>query len=190
MNNYRQRVQFFTRICSLNVITGANGTGSTFAAYTFKITDLPKYDEFTKLYDAYKIKAVKISFIPPSNVTSYQSTADFNQSAFTSRIYTVIDTNDATVPTSIDDLREYKLCKWSPNTRIHKRFIYPKSLVAINEGNNVYGVSNMGSPWIATANNQTQFFGIKVGISHPTFTQDTQLYHVEAKYYLAFKNVK
>lgn len=190
-NRYGQKVQLFTRFVKLNPITGVNGTSETLAGYSFKLNELPSWGEFQNLYDMYKIKAVKVSFIPPSNVTQYLTVTDFRQTAFSNKMFSVIDYNDKSVSgLNVDSLRQYKTCKWSPGNRVHKRFIYVKPTTAIAEGSGSYGVATAGNPWVSMASNATEYFGLKVGITHPTLSADTQLYEIECKFYMCFKNVK
>lgn len=184
-----QKIHYFTRFVKYNVITGSTGTTETLGSKSFKITDLPNWGEFRDLYDMYKIKAVKISLIPPSNVTQYLTNPDFNQTAFTNKCFTVLDYNSKDTPASIDELRQYKTCKWTPGNRIHKRFIYVKPTITVTEGAGSYGVATTNS-WTAMASNTTEFYGFKYGISHPSLTQSTGLYEIECKFYMCFKNVR
>jgi len=189
-----QPVHYFTRFHSKGVFQGLSGSTSSFKVLTFKITDVPNWTEFQNMFDFFKIKAIKVMFIPASNVTSYQSTTDFNQSSHANRLFSVVDNNDSTTPSSVNDLRQYKSCRCSPGNRIHKRFFYPKPLIATDEDAQAgggYGMAQSGSPWIAMdAGNSAQYFGLKVGLDHPLLTTDTEFYVIEAVYYMAFKAPK
>lgn len=184
----QQPVHYFTRFHTYGQITGLNGTDSTKGSMVFKLTDVPNWQEFQALYDSYKLKAVKVSFIPVSNVTLGNSVPLEEQTSHLNRIYTVFDYNDKTVPSTLNSLREYQNCRWGSNNRVHKRFLYPKPLMTISEGGGSYGVAQFGkSPWISMASDQTEFYGIKYGIQHTNLHQDVVLYGIEVKYYLAFK---
>lgn len=182
-----QNIHYFSRFVGRGVLSGANGTSETFASYHFKLTDVPGWGDFQNSYDSFKIKGVKISFIPASNVTSYQSNADFEQSAFSNRFFSVLDFNSDETFTTPNDAREYKTCKISPGNTIHKRFFYPKPTMTITESSGSYGLATIGNPWISMASNTTRYYGIKCAVIHSTLTQNVDLYVIECKYYLAFK---
>lgn len=189
-NRRQQNIYQFVKHVNLGSITAQTGTSTTSNAFSFKISDIPGWStDFQNSYDQYRIKAVKICFIPVSNVTNFTSHLDGDaRTTFYNRIFTAFDPNDKTA-TGIDALREYKTAKWSPNNVIHKRFIYPKVLTTIAEGSGSYGIAQTkGSPWISMGSNQTQFYGLKYSISHPQPSADHEIYVVEAKYYVQFKN--
>lgn len=190
----KQNIHYFKVFAARGTISGSSGQSETRGIISFKLTDIANYAEYVALYDSFKLVAVAVSFIPLSNVTQYANTADFQQTSFANRIFTVFDYNDGTAPTSLAQLREYKSCRWSPGNRIHKRFIYPKVTLTIDEDANTgssYGLANSTkNPWMSTGFNQTQFYGIKYGIHHPTLGQSTDLYQIECRYYLKFKSPK
>ena len=190
----RQPVHYFTEFVRKNTITGAIGTTSTLGTIHFKLNDLSDYARFTAMYEFFKINAVQINLVPASNVTNYQSVADFDQSAHSNRCFTVFDYQDKNNPTSVDDLRRYNNCKYTPNNMVHQRYLHPKVNVTIDEDGP--GVANYAlavmpkNPWISTDNNACEWFGVKYAIEHATLTVATGLYIVECKYYLSFKNKK
>lgn len=167
--------------------TGALGTvtiqsiSDTFQAFNFSLDDLPSYTEFTALYDMYKINAVKVSFLP--QMTENISLTSVNNPHAYTRFFSAIDYNDSTAPSSIDELRQYQTCKYTPILRPHKRYIYkPKILDSSNTSR---------SPWIATSSPSTNYFGLKIAVENMNSTTTTSMdYVIEAKYYVSFKNVK
>lgn len=159
-----------------------NNISETYAGYNFSLSDLPNYTEFTALYDMYKINRVKISFLPQQTISNSLSTVS-NAAAY-ARFFSVIDTNDATAPTSIDQLREYESCKYTTIHRRHKRYFKPR----ITDSGNVY---TPGNPWIATSSPNVNYFGLKVAAEAIDSTVSTTMdYTIECKYYLSFRNVK
>jgi len=55
--------------------------------FRFRLSNVTGYQDFTNLYDMYKIRAVKVSFIPVVNVTTA------TQSGYASLIYSTYDFN-------------------------------------------------------------------------------------------------
>jgi len=90
-----------------------------YGVLTFKLSDLPNANEFTALYDLYKIDKVNVEIIPAFNSSVYiqasnpqgSSTAPYNN--VVPMIHTVIDYNDATHPTDINTILQNSTYKSS-----------------------------------------------------------------------------
>lgn len=190
----KQPIHYFTRFADYSNIVLVNGTTFTGAAYTFLLSDLPNFAEFTALYDWYKIMGVQFTMIPNSNVNLDSATTGVNIGTnFYNRVATVIDYNDDTTPTAMDTLRQYGNCKMYSNNRIIKRFFKPRPVVTMDEDAESGGTTGLGEAsrkqWIATASNSTEYFALKVGIQHVNPGANFTAYNCEAKIYLAFKSV-
>ena len=176
-----QRIYQFTRFADFYTITTNNIT-DTLGAINFALNDVPGYTEFTALYDAYKINAVKIMFLP--QMTSNISVSSVNNPYANTRFFSCIDYNDSTAPANVDAVREYKSCKYTPILRRHKRYIYKPKILAAEGYTPV-------SPWISCASPSVIYYGLKYAIENTNATVGTAFeYSVECKFYLSFKNVK
>lgn len=145
--------------------------------FMFRLDAVTTYGDFTALYDQYKIRAVKVSFIPMANVVLA------TESGYASLIYSTYDFNGESSNPTRDEIREYQYCKWSPYGRIHKRYFFPR----------ISNVSTKVGPqdWISTNNPNTNYHGLLVNVSNvPSVGIDEPIYKVEVKYYLSFKNTK
>jgi len=187
----KQPVHYYTRFQDGGTIT-ASGASATFGVIYFELAALPNYAEFTALYDFYRINAVQVRFIPVSNITQPTTSANYVATFYDNRIFTVMDYNDRSPPTTLDQLRQYSNCKQGTNNRVHKRFIYPKPLVTMDEDSGSggsYGIAQVQKiPWVSTQSNQCEWYGIKYGIEHASTALGT-LYKLEFKFYLSFKGV-
>lgn len=147
----------------------------------FRLSCVTGYQDFTALYDQYKIRAVKVSFIPMVNVTTAQ------ESGYASLIYSTYDFNGESSNPTPDEIRQYQYCKWSPYGKIHKRYFFPRALEASDSTK--VGPQN----WISTANPDVDYHGLLVNVSNvpsiPT-SGGVPIYKIEVKYYLSFKNTK
>lgn len=151
--------------------------------FVFKLDAVTAYEDFTKLYDQYKIRAVSVSFIPIMNITS----AD--KSGYASLIYTTYDFNGNSDTTlTKDQIREYQYCKWSPYGKIHTRYFYPR----ISETSGTSQSTKVGPQnWISTANPSAPYFGLLVNVSNvPSVPTNQAIYKIEVRYYLSFRNTK
>lgn len=152
------------------------------ATYRFALADLPDATDFTFLFNYFRIRFVKISFIPRSNVTLSASTQPLTR--YDTKIYTAIDTDNPQTPSSIDEILQYQNVKWSPNNVVHTRFFRPKYQHDSVITNAVQWMRNEGV-------GPTLFWdGLVVGVDGET-TRDTfnaMLYEVVATYYIECKN--
>lgn len=173
-----QKVFLYKRFVDLGTIA-ADSALNVYSGFDFRLNDLPGWSEFQSLYDSYKINAIKIKFIPSQTVSNSLSTVANNQNT---RFISVIDYNDDSNPTSIDDLRQYHTCKVTNAFKTHTRYIYkPKYVIGASQ-------SRM---WISTTTPSTAWYGLKVAIEPMGSTVSTSMnYHIEGKYYLSFKSVK
>lgn len=190
----KQPVHYFTRFVDKGTISG-DGTGTaSFGVVSFTLSEVPGFGEFVNLYDYFKLNAVKVSFIPVSNVSVYSAMGSGSiplgaNTTYYDRFFSVVDYNDATVPTSIDSLREYSNCKWSPNNKIHKRFLHPKVILSVDDasaGSPVELGQFNKNPWLSTASNGAVFYGIKYAFEQFTNNSDVR-YRIECKFYMSFK---
>lgn len=193
----RQPVHYFTRFVDKGLIQYNSTLLATekLGVYVFRLSDVTNYLEFAAMYDMYRIAAVKISFIPISNVaidsvvdgTSFNLPNGYSTNYF--RFASVIDYNDNTTPSSMNVLREYRNCKITRNNVIHKRFIYPRIDNVIGQDNSTTVIGGSTKTWISTGFPEVQHYGIKYGFEQePDFPCNR--YKVECKYYLKFKNPK
>lgn len=188
-------VHYYKRKCTLDdIVVPATTTDPVVGAYAFDLTNVPNYTDFVNLYDQYKIKAVKMSFIPVSNVVATVTPGGATQgnagTYFSNRMFTAIDYTQATAPANTDELREYANCKWSPYNRIHKRYFKPQSSINDGAGEAIQWPAK-AQVWVPTAGaaNAT-YVGLRYAmdaITGVTPVAGQVLYKVECTYYMAFK---
>lgn len=111
----RQKLFNFKRTCELSTV--AISTSNVAGALTFKLNDLPSYTELTTLFDAFRIKAVKLQFVPDF------SSADPIATTTIGSIHHAIDHNDSSAPSASTDLMQYSTYKRNRLDRGLKRYI-------------------------------------------------------------------
>jgi len=178
----------FKRTCELPNVQTVAGVTPTIFTYRFNLTQLSSYTEFTNLFDFYRIKGVKITFYPPSNVAA---TGVVNMPI--GEFYSIIDNNDSAVPTAADML-EYPTLRRTYFNRPHKRYFKPLAIqsgVYIESGVNTGYRSLPSSTWFSTQDPSVTYFGIKgmYTISDPALVLAEKI-RVTATYYFQTKNVK
>lgn len=204
LGNPKQKVFFFKRNVALaNYLADADGADAL-QQYTFNLSDVPGYTEFTALFDFYKINAVKVRFIPMfsasvfsayittgplSNYSNFETPTTTNPSSL--RLFTCIDYNSSGALT-VAEIREYNNCKYSTYLKGHKRYIKPKFDLDTRASN---GAQTGKNPWVATASPTQVYNSLICGLTTSEFatsqiTSNDILYKVEAVYYLSFKATK
>lgn len=165
-------------------LTGAGGV--TLGAYTFKLSDLPNYTEFTSLYDQYKINKVQVTFIPKING------AMLNAGAQLPVIHSMIDSSDATPPATLAEMMENEDVKSTRGNQLHKRYFTPKCQTKLYEGigTDGYAVSRR-NPFISTDDPAVPHYALKWCIENPVSGGDIYWYcDVKVKYYLSMREVQ
>lgn len=208
IGNVQQKVFYYSRLCLRPpLVSGVDGFDSL-TSYSFKLSDIPAVNEFRSLYDFFKLNAVKLTFLPAVTQSVYTQSIQTEGTGGTDvtfvnntntmsqlRIFSVVDYNDSSVPTTINELREYRNCKVSRYTSGHKRFFRVRNRMVSNNNNIIqYG---RGNPWVSSEAGaiDEEYYGLKVGVDtsglNPSVTSSGAiLLKVEAKYYFSCKSVK
>lgn len=182
----RQPVHYFKRTqFATNVIT-VSGGASYFGASSFEIQNLPNFNEFTSLYDQYKLTAIKYQILPRGNSADVGTSATQGNQG---RIFSVIDYDDSNAPASFNDMTQYQNLKSTPNTMTHTRYFKPKFIMDVLSGGVGLTANAPRSGWIDCTQADVKHRGIKIGIQAPNATA-TWTYDLMVTYYLAFKNVR
>lgn len=94
-------------------VSNASATGPVFKAWSFSLDQVPNYTEFTNLFDSYKIDKIVMRFMPvhAQNISMTQNQSGATATISHPRVYTVLDYDDDSVPTSVGELTQYSGCK-------------------------------------------------------------------------------
>lgn len=187
-----------------------DGNNSYFSR-DFSLEDMPSATELVALFDLYRINKIVFKATP-----RYTSNLIYNVAPFTSNVIaeagntdaggtnllgtsnmglpqliTVIDYDDVTTPTSLDELYEYSNVKKTLGSRSHTRVFVPR----IKVDPTVTDLS-MSKRWISTSNSALNHFGLKGVCANipdlPAQGGDRPIFFVdlEITMYLSFRNTK
>ena len=177
------KIHSFKQTVELPNVTVTAGT-TAFFAYSFKGTDLPQQNFFA-MFDSYRIMAVKLTFYPEFNI--------YGPSVSNAPVlYTVADKDNANVPTSVNQLDQYEICKRSFLVKPATRYIKPQALsTSLVTTSAAFGnMSVSRKTWMDSASTSIQYFGIRGAITASNASQlSAQLVRVTAVYYMQFKSV-
>lgn len=183
LNKYiAQPIHYFKRSVWLPAWVTTTAGVDTFTGLNFKISQLPQFNEFTVLYDQYKINGVKLEIVPQFDSANVGAIG----TNVVSQNFLINDYDDSTVPTTMDTLLQNQTVKRSSSTRIMKHYIRPCVAQQIfNTGiTSTYGARR---GFVDCNNADTEHYGVKIGWgSNPV----AQRYGLKMTFYLAFKNVR
>lgn len=175
----------FKRMSDGGTITG-NATYSPFVAgYSFALDQLPNYTEFTNLYDSFRINFIVQKWhlkIDPSAQTA--TTASYP------KLYWVVDNDDSTAPSNLNELRQHSRCKMAvmnPNRPVTIKF-RPSVLMQAYEGATATAYVPKWKQYIDCNDFATPHYGLKLGIDD--LTNINYKVTVETIMYFTMKDVR
>lgn len=188
----KQKVHRFTRTFNTDTAIILNsGAAAAGYGYTFKLNDLPNQDDFTRLYDQYRIKAVKWQLIPKQGTaTVFPPTVLPGQVSIMPKIYSVIDYDDAAPPGSVDEMLQYENVKFTRANRTHSRFFKPAIASEVFQTGITTGYAMRQNAWIDCNSNTVEHYGLKVWVEASTALTPRWDFDIICKYYMEFKNVR
>jgi len=155
-------------------------TSNVYASISFNLNDLPNVAEFTSLFDQYRINSIKWTLMPRGS----SAEAGTNNSAC--KIFSVLDYDDDTAPTSIDTLLQYENCKTSNSLRDHSRSLRPKFARSVYQSALVTGYGQ-SSGWLDCDSTLIPHYGIKLAFQG---TAGAQIFDVRIQYSVSFMGVR
>lgn len=174
------KVHTFKRTAYLSgAITGSTLL-DTFGRTGFSLANITNYTEFTALFDMYRINSVRVRFMPRAN----SAEAGTNQGLV--KLFTVLDYDDVSLPTSISQLLQYENVKISNTSRDHVRTMRPKIATAVYQ-NAVGSGYAPRSGWIDCDYPTVEHYGMKWALQQ--LPAGNQSYDIAITYSLSFKNV-
>jgi len=130
-------------------------TLNTYGASQFSVSQLAETASWTAVFDEYRITAIEVELeFPMTESTSITQDAG--------RYVSVIDTDDATVPTNLDLLTAYSCAVESSVTQKHYHRWAPGVAVDLYTGA-FGGFGNVTSPWIDCGSTTVLHYGLKYG---------------------------
>lgn len=163
----RMNVHHFKRTFTLTPINSA--TSPVFGGYAFTLSQLPNASEFQNLYDQYRINKILIRFVPNRSESNVQT----GTTAGIAQFNTILDYNDATAPTTLNELYEYANWRMTRGISIHKRLFTPASVDFVSGvGGAASGSNPTWKQWLSTSADGIQHFGLKYGLGATAAAQD------------------
>lgn len=181
----RQNVYRFKRTFTWPTNVTASSAGE-FGALAFTLDSVPSYTDFTALFDKYRIVQAILQFSP--------LTSQFGPSTSASQyptVYTVIDIDDNTTPSTVVELQQYDTLMVTPTSKPFQRVLTPHAALAAYSGA-FTSYANAPSRMYFDCNSPSIiYYGLKWGTSPITVVSGTyQLYSIDVTLILEFTHVR
>ncbi len=181
-----RRPKFYTFTRSVSKGTVIASQFEEVKAFQFALSDLPGYTDFTGLFDQYRILEIMLEFIP----VTVPFGASTSSTAYPS-IHSIIDLDDANLPASVDELRQYGSHQVVPNQKYFRRVFTPRWPIAAYSGAFTSYAQNDVRQWLDVASPGVIHYGVKTAVSPVTTASGSfVLYNVEATYVFQCKNTR
>jgi len=158
---------------------------NTFLGFNFSLDQLAQYSTWTTLFDQYMIDTVQVIIRPQYNAIGLFVPS----SVKIPLLYTVIDYDDNTAPTTLTQLKEYSNCNVSMYETVVVQFS-PHAALAAYDGSVFTSFANSTRTWIDAAYPGVKHYGVKMGVEGGQSGQTgLQTFDISIKYKVAFRNV-
>jgi len=177
------RGQVHTTIAYRTVVLSPLTTSTTAAVlinYSFKLSDVLNYTEFTALFDFWRLRTVELTFIPRVDTSI---AADVWTDP---RLYTIVDFDGSTLtPATFNSFLEYDTCQVHDPRHGFRMKLQPRTTFTATTGTG--GLEAAPNTWVDCATPDVQHFGVSAGLlAQNVITVVT----VTARYELEFKRVR
>jgi len=174
-------------VAGLTIYNQTAGTAA-FGGLSFSLNNTNNVSNFAAIFDQYRIDAIQVSINPGWTDNNLTTVTDYYP-----RLYTVIDYDDSSSPTSLAQLTAYDSCIITPPGRGVERTFRPKIQAGIVNvvGGTTQGGLALASPWLDMAITSVPHFGIKLAIEAGTVGQTRlQVFVVDAVIYYSFRSLR
>lgn len=179
-------VHYFKRTFQSTAIE-VNNISTIVGSYSFKLSDLLNYTEFSNLFDEFMILGVKIKFIP--SVTG----ADANPTSSIvtmPNLFTCIDYDSAQTPT-LSEILQYPNVKITKASSIHSRYFKPHVAYLTYKTALTSGYGSKTNVWVDFENPDVPHYGLLWCLDGNFGTGNGSLYlKPYITYYFACKGVR
>jgi len=172
----RNKVYSFARNQELGQFSASAGSPLA-VGIVFQLAGLPGSADFTTLFDVYRIAQATVKIFPLQVVQDVP-------------IYTAIDYDDASAPTTPNELLQKETLRICSSNTTVIRTLNPCYLAAAYQGVTSTGYSPRHAGWIDCANASVPYYGLKVFAPSliPTYAQ-SNLYSITVEYIVQCKDI-
>ncbi len=172
----RNKIYTFSRRVSYGALTSASAIGS-FGSVQFLLSNLPNFGDFVNVFDQYRILQVTVVVLPNSIQANIP-------------IYTAIDYDDGSIPTTINEMYEKDTCRVSSSDQVIERTLQPRVLREVYESlsSSGYEVAPAGT-WIDSSESNVPHYGLKYFIAAIPTSGLINTYSISADFIVQTRSV-
>ncbi len=158
---------------------------------SFDLGDYPGTGPYQNLYHQYRIKKVKIEFIPCNVQSRYNLSDPTNPNAeFTPSLYTAINRTSTAFATTVGAIMSMNSCKYTLAGRYHKRYFTPSSLDQVYESSVTTAYAPEYQQWLSTDDPRVPHFGLDYVLAGTTSEAGAFKFRVVTTVWVEYKNRK
>lgn len=157
---FNPRIHNFKETIEFNNIATATTSQYTYFGLSVNASMASNMSSLSSLFDSYRIMGIKFSFYPQYNVSYTQGVTVAGEIPM---IYTAVDYDSDTAPTTLSVVEQYATCRRQFFNRPHSRYFKPKptAYAAVTTSSSGYGTYNLSrSTWMDMGNLNVKYFGI------------------------------
>lgn len=144
-------------------LTSLTGIDYIAAGQSNWMAQLPSASEFSALFDQYKIRKVEWTYCPRFTELS-QAAASAAVNIALPRFYSAVDQDDATIPTSLNQMMQYANLKGTPFNKPVKITYTPSVSTQVYGSLTTTGYASKKNQWLDINNLDVSHYGHKVWI--------------------------
>jgi len=175
--NIRVKVELGTTI-----LTSTNVIGGGYSFY-FTLNDLPDVTSYVAIYDQYRINKVTAVIMPITQQDVPTSTASW------APLVTVIDYDDASVPTLYPAMLAYGSSMIHNNQQVIRRNFTPSVALGVSDGTNIVKSGVNQRVWLDCAQAGIRHYGFKAFVKQQLTTR-YHSYYIYFVYDVSFQNTR
>lgn len=194
LNKYRRqrpvggRIYDFVRsFVSVNAIALTN-TIDTLTGFQYALNQLPNYTEFTSLYDEYRIKYIKVEFLPKFDSVVMPDVTGVTNTARMGYLFSAVDYDDSSSPSSLETILQYQTMKRTKTSDVHSRYWSPCTAKEYYVSGVSSGYGREKAPWLDCESVSVPHYGLKIAGQLPG--PGTVYYDAHVTYHLQFRGVR
>jgi hypothetical protein len=169
------QVHNFVESISPATLMTSSGSVPVFGSAFFQLSNVSNVSTYTGLFDQYMIRTIEVLIEPA--VTEVTSSA-----SITGEWTSVVDIDDATLPTSYNDLQNYTTAVQTGGTLSHYHRWTPTVALAAYAGT-FTSYASADNQWLDCASPSIQHYGIKAGC----LTSASQPFTMTCRFHLSFR---
>jgi len=190
--NLANKVYPFKQTAVLATIVSST-SGARETGYSFKLDDIPGYNDYTAIFDQYRFCKVVVKFFPrantsPSVVYNSAGPAFVSAAGASCNFYTALDFTDVSALGALNNMLEISSLKVTRGMDTVTRTLVPRTRI-LTSSTTTYSTAP-ACTWLHSTDVAIPHYGVRTWLPDISAVAGAVTIDVVATYYLEFKNVK